>query len=105
MKPTRLIGSIGLAAILASTSWLSFSSYFISQTLFPSDGTLVIAGNEAELKVADGTLNVLSGSAGMITYGPALVPAMLVPFGLILAFAMVGAFSLIQNPKSPSEVK
>ena len=101
MKIRRLIAAVCLVFVLLCTAWLVFSSVMISRTLFPGGNRILIQADEgAELKVVSGGLHVLSGSAGMTRYYTGVIPAIAVPFALLVVFALIGCVLLFRG-RSP----
>jgi hypothetical protein len=105
MKKSNIISRLSLGAVVLATTWLVFSSVTIGKDLFRKDGLVTMrASDGATVQVKDRVPVLLS--SGTVLSGKewhvALIPALAVPFALLVAFAVRGSFSLSPQQERPT---
>ena len=80
-------------AFFACIGWLMLITGGLILTLSLTDGALVFGRTGAEIKIlnaATNSIQVMSGSRGVIAFSPLLLPAFLIPLGLLSWWAWQG---------------
>ena len=100
MKKLQITPILSLATVLLATAWLLFSAVMIGKDLFPKDGLI-------SMRVSDGAIvHVQDGVPALLSQGTlysgggyhfVLIPALAVPFVLLVVFAIIGCRSLSRN--------
>ena len=100
MKNSRIVSNMSLVIVLLATVWLVYSASMIGKRLFPQDGFVSLrASDGATVQIQHGILT-LQGEG--VNYGPgeynvALIPALAIPFSILVAFAVLGCRSLFRK--------
>ena len=97
MRTQLMLPSVLLAAVLLSAAWIILSFFMIWHMLFPDQQILITASKGVELKVEDGVLHLLNGSAKITHYHPRLILALAIPFTIILAAAVAGCITIFRK--------
>jgi len=101
MKNSRIVSNLALAVVLVATVWLTHLATEIwTQTLSPKDGLVHIGVSEGAQVLVQHGAPVLQGEgtvSGPGEYHFALIPAVAVPFAVLVAFAIVGCRSMLRR--------
>jgi hypothetical protein len=98
MKNPRLIGLLGLGAVLLSGLWLLGLFSTMSHLLSPSHKVLILGAEGARMSVQNGSLQVASGEAAVIGFSPlGVAVAFGVPFLLVLSVAVAGCIAMVRR--------
>jgi len=96
----RIFFGTSLAMVTLAAAWLMFVMTMIGHTLFPKGQVFIHASEGASLKVQQGVVQVLSAGSngtGVEHWNAApLTVVVLVPFVLLVGFAVVGCCSLFR---------
>jgi hypothetical protein len=113
MKNSRIVSNMSLVIVLLATVWLVYSASMIGKRLFPQDGLVSLrASDGATVQIQHGILTLqgegvnygpgLTLQGEGVNYGPgeynvALIPALAIPFAILVAFAVLGCRSLFRK--------
>lgn len=94
----RVVFGASLAVVVLAAAWLLFAASMTYRMLTPRGQVLIHASEGSSLRVQNGAIQVLaagSSGTGVERLGGAFVPAVAVPFVVILGFAVVGCCSVL----------
>lgn len=100
MKNSKLVSRMSLAVVLLAAVWLAFSSVMIGKDLFTNDGLVPVRVSEGSLVKVENGVPVLQGEGTISNsekYNLALIPALAIPFAVLVAFAIIGCRSLLRS--------
>ena len=100
MKNSKFASRSSLAIVLLATVWLAFSAAMIGKDLFINDGLVPLRVSDGALVAVQNGVPILQGEGTVSAsekYQFALIPALAVPFAVLVAFAIIGCRSLLRN--------
>jgi len=100
IRNSKIATWCSLAVVLLAAAWLTFCATMIAKELFPNDGLISMrASDGATVQVQHGVPTLMSVGTlqGSGEWHLTLIPALAIPFAILLAFAILGCCSLFRK--------
>jgi hypothetical protein len=85
-------------------AFLGLIGYEVFSTVVDGNGIVITASDGASLRVEGRGLTVLTGSAGITSFSPSLLPFAAGLFVMVAAFALIGAYSLFRGERHTPQI-